>query len=194
MLGFPSSPQNHISIHFYLLILRIPATLEDIANAKKNLRRQAFSVENIDTNYENCTKIEDYQNIIFTHKHLDKKPKEMVDYQNVDFHTYQNIHKNKPTKDSTTIVHSHHNDSNNKSSFTELEGLRNININRNAIEDDGLYELYNSKNIFHEDRSYNSLNPTKLRVQAKKIYLDSSDNTVLEKKSKLCSLIKGDPC
>ena len=151
------------------------------------MRRQAFSVENIDTNYENCTKKQDYQNILFTHKYVDEKLKEIVDYQNVDFHTYRNIHKNKPTKDSTAIVDSYHNNSNDKSSLTELEGLRNININRNAIEDDGLYELYNSKNVFHEDRSYNSLNPTKLRVQAKKLYLDSSDNTVLERKSKFCS-------
>ena len=151
------------------------------------MRRQAFSVENIDTNYENCTKNQDYQNILFTHKYVDEKLKEIVDYQNVDFHTYQNVHKNKLTKDSTAIVDSYHDNSNDKSSLTELEGFRNININRNAIEDDGLYELYNSKNVFHEDRSYNSLNPTKLRVQAKKLYLDSSDNTVLKKKSKFCS-------
>ena len=151
------------------------------------MRRQAFSVENIDTNYENYTKKDDYQNILFTHKHVDEKLKDIVDYQNVDFHTYQNVHKNKPTKDTTAIVHTYDNDLNNKSSLTELEGLKNIIINRNVIEDDGLYELYNSKNIYHEDRSYNSLNPQKLRVQAKRIYLDLSNNIALEKKSKLCS-------
>ena len=108
-----------------LPILRIPDTLEDIANSKKNLRRQAFSVENIDVNYENYSKKDqDYQNFPLADLLKDSNDysnfNEPIDYQNVEYHTYQNVHKNLVSQVSKTSAK---NSLDNENSITELRCL-----------------------------------------------------------------------
>ena len=164
--------------------------MEDIANAKKGLRRQAFSVENIDANYENYPKNgQDYQNIPFLNMlrdtNIHEQYNDAVDYQNIDIHTYQNVHKNLQIKEKASNIVSHSNVQNNERSISKLDNSHNICIKQNVTEEDGLYESYNTQYAYNQNRSHASIKSQGIRNQAKQTDVNYSHNTVFENKSKL---------
>ena len=176
-----------------LPILRIPDTLEDIANSKKNLRRQAFSVENIDVNYENYSKKDqDYQNFPLADLLKDSNGysnfNEPIDYQNVEYHTYQNVHKNLVSQVSKTSAK---NSLDNENSIIELELPLNSNLKQNSTDDDGLYELCNSQYSPDQSQALMTISSQELRAKTKTIFTNSSYHTKNKNNSKLILIIVG---
>ena len=160
-----------------MLILRIPTTLEDIANAKKNLRKQALSVENLDVNHDHYTKKElDYQNIhykeIITDLDDHGKYTTLNSYQNADSHTYQNIDSKGQSRHCKSQTPSSRSVLDIANGTSDINIQHNINLNQNDADDDGLYEVCSSQN-----QTPIMINPQELRAQSKKIYMNASYNT-----------------
>lgn len=174
-----------------LPILRIPDTLEDIANSKKNLRRQAFSVENIDVNYENYSKKDqDYQNVpladLLKESNDYSNFNEPIDYQNVEYHTYQNVHKNLVSRVSKASAN---NSLDNKKSIIESELPLNSNLKQSCTEDDGLYELCNSQYSLDQSQALMTISSQELRAKTKTIFTNSSYDTKNKNNSKFIVIV-----
>ena len=174
-----------------LPILRIPDTLEDIANSKKNLRRQAFSVENIDVNYENYSKKDqDYQNVpladLLKESNDYSNFNEPIDYQNVEYHTYQNVHKNLVSRVSKASAN---NSLDNKDSIIESELPLNSNLKQSCTEDDGLYELCNSQYSLDQSQALMTISSQELRAKTKTIFTNSSYDTKNKNNSKFIVIV-----
>ena len=184
---FSLIPENNTC----LPILRIPDTLEDIANSKKNLRRQAFSVENIDVNYENYSKKDqDYQNVpladLLKESNDYSNFNEPIDYQNVEYHTYQNVHKNLVSRVSKASAN---NSLDNKKSIIESELPLNSNLKQSCTEDDGLYELCNSQYSLDQSQALMTISSQELRAKTKTIFTNSSYDTKNKNNSKFIVIV-----
>ena len=156
--------------------------MEYIANAKKNLRKQAFSVENLDVNYDHyCKKEQEYQNIHFKEiiTNLDEREKytNANNYQNVDPHTYQNINRFGQPRHCKSKIRSSSSTLDIASGISNIGLQQNKNIEQNGTADDGLYEVCSSPYNYNEIQSRISINPQELRAQTPLIHMNSSNNT-----------------